>query len=106
LLYMPLPTYQLDRERLFALIKVWDHGCETPHDCPHKRGAITRFAGHLGRHRESFWKPDGTRIRRAFAVQIATALGKEISDFTLPDEPAAGLGQDGAQPGEPDEVAA
>lgn len=87
-LYVPLATYQPDRERLFELIRVWDHGCETPADCPHKRGAVTRFAEQLGRHRESFWAlgTPGRRIRQAFAVQIAATLGSEIGAFTVPDE--------------------
>lgn len=88
---MPLArTYRVDPDQLWGLIKVWDHQCQTPHSCPHKRGAVTRFAEHLGRHRESFWRlKGGTPLSRAFAVQISSALGRPIEDFAVAEEVAA-----------------
>jgi len=68
-------TYRPDRDQLFTLIRA--------------RGeTVTSFAHRLGRHPETFWRLKGGKpISRAFAIQIAGALGTEISDFTLPDEP-------------------
>ena len=70
---MPPNTYRPDRDRILSLIR--DQG-ET----------VTDFAHRLGRHRQSFWQLDRKPIGRAFAVQVATALGVEVSDITLPDE--------------------
>lgn len=66
-------TYRPDRDRILSLIR--EQG-ET----------VTDFAHRLGRHRESFWQLDRKRLGKAFAVQIATALGVEVSDITLADE--------------------
>lgn len=82
---MPL-TYRPDRDRILSLIR--DRG-ET----------VTDFASRLGRHRQSFWALDRKLIGRAFAVQVATALGVEISDITLPDEPAAAPDEAGQHAG-------
>jgi hypothetical protein len=83
-----VPTFQVDVRELFARINVWDHSCQTPHECPHPRGAVTRFALRLGRHRQSFqnFKTDpGKRISEDFATQVAGVLHVDIAAITLPE---------------------
>lgn len=91
---------QPDVRKIYALINIRDHRCETPYECPHRSGAITRFADLLGRHQQSFYNlRAGKRLSYGFAAQIADALHVEIADITLPEtaeprvSPAAGQGQ-------------
>lgn len=65
-----------DADAIFALINVWDHRCLTPRECPHKRGATTRFARRIGRHRQSLWnlRAPGKLIAPPFITQLADTL--------------------------------
>lgn len=87
---IPVGSVLPDADAIRKLINVWDHRCNAPHwqDCPHDKGAVTRFAGLLRRGRQSFYNlhAPGKRIGYLFAAQIADALHVGIADITLPGE--------------------
>jgi hypothetical protein len=87
---MPLDTpagsYRPDVDKLFELINVWDHRCPEPGSCPHPRGAVTRFARRIGRHRQTLWNlRAGYRVSATLITQIADVLHVEVADIALPE---------------------
>jgi hypothetical protein len=80
----PSNSIRPDGTKILELIKVWDHGCATPRNCPHRRGATTRFARRLGRHPQSFWNlKNGYGAGEGFLTHIADVLGVPLKEITL-----------------------
>lgn len=77
-----------DVGKIFELVNVWDHRCQTPRDCPHGRGAWTRFARRTGRHRQSYYnfRAPGKLVGPAFITQIADTLHVTWRDIALDGE--------------------
>lgn len=101
-----------DGRELHRLINVWDHGCETPGECTHRRSAVPRFARTLRnprRHDQTIWNIiSGNKavVSVRFARQIARALGVDEDRITRPDAEAQAaldeLGPAGLAPGQRD----
>ena len=79
-----------DVERIFELINVWDHRCHEPRACPHRswatRGATTRFARRIGRHRQTLWNMRaGNAISATLAMQLADVLHVDVTEIAEPE---------------------
>lgn len=89
---VPAGSYKPDADKIFELINVWDHKCTAPRDCPHRsawetRGAVTRFARRIGRHRQTLWnlRAPGKLVSATLITQIADVLRVEVADITVPE---------------------
>jgi hypothetical protein len=88
---VPAGSYKPDADKIFELINVWDHKCPEPRDCPHRswetRGAVTRFARRIGRHRQTLWnlRAPGKLVSATLITQIADVLHVEVAEITLPE---------------------
>jgi hypothetical protein len=53
------------------------------------KGAVTRFAKRIGRHRQTIWNlKAGYPASQTLLQAIADGLGVDISEITLPAQPA------------------
>ena len=88
---VPPGSYRPDAGRIFELINVWDHRCPAPGACPHRswetRGAVTRFARRIGRHRQTLWnlRAPGKRVSATLITQIADVLRVEVAEIAEPE---------------------